>query len=133
MRATVRAEPAKPGLVAMVVVLLACVPGGTGWLRLVRGGGAVLRAGWRRTGRSLGGATAGSLAGCGQPEPLEQQGVDGDQEAGAGHRQRRDLWPQDETEGRLENAGRNRQGDGVVADGPAEVLPHLAQRALADA
>jgi hypothetical protein len=82
-RGTVRTDPGNPGLVAMMVALLACVPGGTGWLRLVRGRGVVLRLGWLRTGRSLGGATASSLAGSGQPEPLEQQGVDRDQEAGA--------------------------------------------------
>jgi hypothetical protein len=71
-RATVRTEPAKPGLVAMMVTLLARVPKGTGWLTLVRGRGVVLRLGWLRTGRSLGGATARSLARRGQPEPLEQ-------------------------------------------------------------
>src|SRR5829696_9349673 len=132
MRATVRAEPASRGLVAMVVVLLAWVPRGTGWLRLASGGDAVLRAGWRRTGGRLGGATAGRLARCRQLEPLEQEGVDRDQEAGAGHRQRGDLRSEHQPEGRFEDAGRDRQGNGVVADRPAEVLAHLVQRSLPD-
>jgi hypothetical protein len=82
-RATVRTESAKLELVAMMVTLLACLPSCTGWLRLIRGRRAVLRLGWLRTGRSLGGATGSSLAGSRQREPLEQQCVDRDQEAGA--------------------------------------------------
>src|SRR5215207_7613585 len=68
----------------------------------------------------------------GQRQTLEQQGVDGDQQAGSGHGQRGDLWSQYEAEGRLKHASGDGQGDGVVADGPAEVLPHLAQGAAAD-
>src|SRR5512132_4474681 len=65
-------------------------------------------------------------------EAFEGEGVDGHDQAGAGHGQGGDLGPQDQPEGGLEDAGGDRQGDGVVADRPAQVLAHLAQGAPSD-
>ena len=65
----------------------------------------------------------------GQAESLEQQRVDRDQEAGSGHGQGGDLGAEHQAERGFEHAGGDGQRDGVVADGPAQVLPHLAQRA----
>jgi hypothetical protein len=70
----------------MVVALLPDGLRGTGRPRFARGGDAGFGAGRRRTVGRLCGVTAGSLAGCRQPESLQEQGVDGDQEAVAGHR-----------------------------------------------
>jgi len=50
---------------------------------------------------------------CGvrQVEAFEEHRVDGDDDAGAGHGERGDLWPEPKTEGGNEDAG----GDGSTA------------------
>ena len=91
------------------------------------GGAALARAGGcrRRRRRRLAGRVGR------QVQALEQQGVHRHKDTRARHRDGGDLRPQREAEGR-EHAGGDRQGDGVVADRPAQVLAHLAHRAAAD-
>jgi hypothetical protein len=69
--------------------------------------------------------------GAGQLCPFEQQRVDCHEQARPGHGQRRDLGAQRQA-GPGEGAGGEGQRDRVVADRPAEVLAHLAQRGPAD-
>jgi hypothetical protein len=61
-------------------------------LGLRRGAGCDLRGGVRPG------------VGSRQREALEQEGVDGDEQAGSGHRQRRDLGAEREAEGGLEGS-----------------------------
>jgi hypothetical protein len=64
----------------------------------------------------------------GQAQPFQQQRVDRDQQDGAGHRQGGDLRSQHETEGGCEYPGRDRERNGVVADGRAQVLARRHRR-----
>src|SRR5260370_41344206 len=63
---------------------------------------------------------------------LQQERVHGDDDARPGHAERADGGAEREADGG-EYAGGDGEREAVVTDGPAEVLVHLADGAMADA
>ncbi len=73
------------------------------------------------------------LRGVGEAEPFEEQGVGGNEEAGAGHGRGGPFGAEDSAEGGFEEAGGDWGSDRAVAGGPTEVPSHPADRAPSDA
>ena len=66
------------------------------------------------------------LSSSGETEALEEHGVGGDKEAGTRHRESRPFGSEHPPKCWGQQTGGDRKGQAVVADGPAEVLAHLA-------